>query len=404
MNLGGPTYIPAILSKYLQPEFETLLISGMKDDSEASSDFILKELGIEATYIDTMYRSIRPNKDLAAYRQIKAIIQSFKPDIVHTHAAKAGAIGRLAAKHCGVPVVLHTFHGHVFHSYFNALKTQVFINLERYFARISSRIIAISPKQKIELGEEFKICANKKIEVIPLGFDLSRFYTDQAKKRIGFRQKYQIAEDEIAIGIIGRLVPIKNHKLFLDALSLLQKKVQNTPYANKVRAFVIGDGEERDNILQYAENIGLDYATAKQATQKKATLTFTSWITTIDQAYAGLDIVALTSLNEGTPVALIEAQAAQKAIVSTDVGGVTDIVQANKTALIADSGDAVQISKHLYTLVSNENLRLKMGQTGRPFAEKKFGYATMVANTSKLYTQLLCEADVKYRKRDKKEE
>jgi len=183
LNLGGPTYNAAYLSRYLADDYETMLVAGLKDDSEASSEHIVQDLGIEPVYIKNMYRSINPFKDSEAYSQIKKIIKEFKPDIVHTHAAKAGALGRMAAADSNVKAVVHTFHGHVFHSYFNPVKTKLFLQIERYLASKSHKIIAISEKQKEELGETYKVCKKEKIEVIPLGFNLDRFTEAQEEKR-----------------------------------------------------------------------------------------------------------------------------------------------------------------------------------------------------------------------------
>ena len=214
-NIGGPTYNAAYLTKYLPEEYETLLIGGDKEESEDSSQHILGELGINPVIIPEMRRAIRFGNDYSAYKKIKQIIEEFKPDIVHTHASKAGTLGRMAAFSCKVPAVVHTFHGHVFHSYFNKTKTKIFKRIERKLAQKSSAIVAISNTQKQELGLVHKIADLNKIEVIPLGFDLNRFQENLSKKRAVFRTKYQIEDDEIAIGIIGRLVPIKNHDFFL---------------------------------------------------------------------------------------------------------------------------------------------------------------------------------------------
>ena len=150
-NLGGPTFNAAYLTKYLQPEFETKLIGGLKDESEDNSEFIVQDLGLEYLIVENMRRSINIRKDWKAYQQIVEIIKSFKPDIVHTHASKAGFLGRLAAIQEKVPVIVHTFHGHVFHSYFGKFKSYVYKLIERYLAKRSSMIIAISDEQKREL-------------------------------------------------------------------------------------------------------------------------------------------------------------------------------------------------------------------------------------------------------------
>ena len=385
LNLGGPTYNAAYLTKYLAPEFETLLLSGMKEDSEESSEFIVKEMGIEPVYIPEMRRSINPGQDYKAYKRIKSIIKEFKPDIVHTHAAKAGTVGRLAAKACGVPVIVHTFHGHVFHSYFGSFKTSVFIGIEQYLAKKSTKIIAISEHQKKELVNQFHICPERKIAVIPLGFDLARFQENMDEKRKDFRSKYLLDDDEIAIGIIGRLVPIKNHQLFIRAIEILLQRT-----TKKIRAFIIGDGEERKNIEYLAKSLNMDFIDFN-TDPRKATITFTSWIKEIDWAMAGMDIIALTSLNEGTPVSLIEAQAANRAIVSTNVGGIENIVLPNVTALLDSPGKLFGMANNLLWLVENEHIRKQMGEKGWENVNKKFSFTQLVENTRTLYNQLLIE-------------
>jgi glycosyltransferase involved in cell wall biosynthesis len=218
---------------------------------------------------------------------------------VHTHAAKPGAIGRLAASAMNVPAIVHTFHGHVFHSYFNTLKTNLFINTERYLARRSHAIVAISRQQKKELAEDFKIAPPEKFHVIPLGFDLDRFCTDQEEKRAAFRSEFDLAEDEIAIGIIGRLVPVKNHYLFLKAIAHVLQSSNK-----KIKAFIIGDGETRADLENIAAQADIKFSTETDDLHPHP-LVFTSWRRDVDVINAGLDIVALTSFNEGTPVSLI---------------------------------------------------------------------------------------------------
>jgi glycosyltransferase involved in cell wall biosynthesis len=382
-NLGGPTFNAAYLTKYLGDDFETLLVGGDKDDTEESSTFILDQLGLEPIIIPEMRRDIGLKEDKIAYQKLKKIIQEFKPDIVHTHASKAGTLGRMAASKCNVPVVIHTFHGHVFHSYFGKTKTLVFKNIERYLARKSTAIIAISDIQKQELFSEHKICKSAKIKVIPLGFDLSRFQENLEEKRISFRKKYLLENDEIAIGIIGRLVPIKNHRFFIDAIHQLIQKTNK-----KIRVFIIGDGEEKDNLLNYCAQLDIDFIEFIKE-QGKATITFTSWIKEIDWANAGLDIIALSSLNEGTPVSLIEAQASNKPIVTTNVGGVENVVLTNQTAIIVSPNDLNGFYNALLKLVEDDELRLKMGKEGWNHVREKFHYTRLVNDMQKLYVSLL---------------
>ncbi len=382
-NIGGPTYNAAYLTKYLSPDFETLLIGGYKDKTEDSSEFIVKDLGIEPIIIPEMHRKINLINDILAYRKIKKIINDFKPDIVHTHASKAGAIGRFAALSSKVPVIVHTFHGNIFHSYFNSYKSKFFVKIEQELAKKTKKIIAISKTQKYELSEIYKITKPENIEVIPIGMDLAKFQEDSETKRQNFRKDYNIGIDEIAIGIVGRLVPVKNHQLFLEAVKYVK---ENT--TKKVRAFIIGDGESRKFIENKAKELKLDFIDSSK-TNGKSTLTFTSWIKNIDYVYAGLDIVTLTSINEGTPVSLIEAQAANKPIVSTNAGGIEDVVIPNITALLSKNGNVADFSQKLLTLVQDEKLRSDLSKKGSNHVKENFNYLHLVNKMKKLYYELL---------------
>lgn len=339
-------------------------------------------MGIKPVIIKEMQRKINPRKDLIAYRKIKQIIKEYKPDIVHTHASKAGMLGRLAAINTNVPIIIHTFHGHIFHSYFNAYKTKFFKEIERKLANRSSKIIAISEKQQYELSEVHKIAQKDKFSVIPLGFDLTKFHENTDYKRTKFRNDYKIADDEIAIAIVGRLAPIKNHSLFLKAIKFV---VDNS--SKKIRAFIIGDGESRKEIIKKAEMLGLDYSFKKE----KATINFTSWITDVDCVYAGVDIVTLTSLNEGTPVSLIEAQAANKPVLSTKVGGIENVVISEKTGLLANIDDTFDYSNKLLKLVENNDFRYNLSKQGWQNVKEKYSYESLIRNTENLYNELLSQ-------------
>lgn len=378
-NLGGPTYNAAYLTKYLEPDYETLLIGGQHDESEKSSMHILDNLGLKPIIIPEMQRSLNPYKDQIAFKKIQNIIKEFKPDIVHTHAAKAGALGRRAAYKMGVNQIYHTFHGHVFHSYFGNFKTRIFKEIEKNLAKKSTKIIAISEIQKSELSKIHKICPENKIEVIPLGFDLERFNTDKDAKRKEFRKKWNLKENEIAIGIIGRLVPIKNHKFFIDAI---QEVLKNSKVP--IRAFIVGDGEEKQNIINYIKNKNLDFS----LNYNPATFHLTSWIKEIDRVNSGMDIICLTSLNEGTPVSLIEAQASGKPIVSTKTGGIENIVLENKTALLSEKNDLHNFSKNLLSLVNDSNKRKLFSKFGLE-KSKDFHYDQLVNNIKNLYENKL---------------
>jgi glycosyltransferase involved in cell wall biosynthesis len=421
LNLGGPTFNASYLTRYLEPKYETLLVSGMKDDSEASSEFIPQRLGIKPRYVNHMQRALHPIKDYRAYRELRAIIREFKPDIVHTHAAKPGTVGRLAAIHEKVPVVLHTFHGHVFHSYFGKAKTKLFIEIERYLAKRSSGIIAISPSQKEELGNQFGIAPLNRIHVVPLGFDLDRFRSDRDSKRKAFRDQYGLGQNDLAVGIIGRLVPVKNHALFLSAFKQVWTKwmAQHSDEAHqpshrghpslhqtlvpdprdpsskppRLVAFIIGDGESRKEVETACRQVQLPFSAAHDVEGQRpamdAAVVFTSWIKDVDRALAGLDIVALSSKNEGTPVSLIESMAAGKPCVSTDVGGIRDILPESMRKALVQPNDRDGFADSLDQLVFSPSLRESWGRDGEEDVFQRFGYQRLVGDVDALYASLL---------------
>lgn len=380
-NIGGPTYNATFLTRYMSDEFETMLVGGLPEEGEADSLYILEEHGVKPILIPEMKRQPNFNSDRAAYLKIKQIIQEFKPHIVHTHAAKAGAIGRKAAKDCGVPIIIHTFHGHVFHSYFGKIKTWIYKMVERNLAKKSTGIIAISDLQKKELSEDFSICKKDKIKVIPLGFDLLRFQNNLANKRALTRSKYQISDNEVAIAIVGRLAPIKNHDFFLDVI----EGVLNRQLNQKFRVFIVGDGETKSQIEARINSIHEHFQTN--------VIEMTSWIKDIPTFNAGMDMICLTSKNEGTPVSLIEAQASGVPVITTNVGGVKDIIAQNETGFVVESVDEF-IDKVCY-LIENEKKRQEMSQNGWSFVKEKFHYTRLVKDMENYYKELIENKGVK---------
>ena len=374
-NIGGPTYNATFLTRFMDDKYETLLIGGTHEEGESDSLHILEEYGISPLLITEMQRIPSFKSDRAAYKKIKQIIQEFKPDIVHTHAAKAGALGRKAAFACNVPVVIHTFHGHVFHSYFGKIKTFIFKTIERRLARKSDGIIAISNIQKKELSEIHKICPASKIKVIPLGFDLEKFHLNKEINREKTRVQFGIKEDEIAIAIVGRLAAIKNHTLFLN---VVEQICQET--TKKVTFFIVGDGDERPSIEKRVNELNEKFGKI---------IVMTSWVKDIGPFNAGMDIICLTSDNEGTPVSLIEAQAGGLPIVTTDVGGVKDILLDGQTGYVVPKNNVSLFSEKLLHLVEDEMLRKSFSEKGWDFVKNKFHYTTLVNNMDEYYQFLL---------------
>ncbi len=373
-NIGGPTYNATFLTRFISDEYETLLIGGLPEKDEKDSLHILEHYGVKAELIPSMQRIPNFRSDRKAYKELKKIIRDFQPDIVHTHAAKAGALGRKAAFACKVPVVVHTFHGHVFHSYFSAWKTSIFKFIERRLAKKSTGIIAISPIQKEELWKEHRVCPADKIKVIPLGFDLTRFHEARKTQREISRSQWNLSEDEVAVAIVGRLVPIKNHSLFLSVIEqLCERKI-------KARFFIVGDGSEKEILLEKAKVLTESFGVE---------ITFTSWIKDIAHFNAGMDVICLTSDNEGTPVSLIEAQASGVPIVSTDVGGVRDIVSEGETGFVVPKKNVTAFEEKLSFLIKNKNIREKMSQNGWSYVQTKFSYQRLVKDMEEYYSELL---------------
>ena len=387
--VGGPSHNVTLLTAYLSPEFETKLLVGKKDPAEKDATFIADQFGLVPVEISEMRRSILPFYDIIAYFKIKKIIQEFKPDIVHTHASKSGAIGRLAAKSCNVPLIVHTFHGHVFHSYFNSFMSKIIVRFERFFAKKTDAIIAISDSQRQELIEVYKIAPAEKVFTVPLGFNLDKYSVDQETKGIIFRNKYGFEKSELIVGIVGRLVPIKNHDMFLEVAAIVKAKTNQ-----QVRFAIIGDGESRPGIEKKAAELGLSYSYYITSPKVKTDIVVTSWETEIDQALAGLDIVVLTSNNEGTPVSLIEAQSAYIPVVSTNVGGVEDIVIHGETGFITEVGDVQLFADYVLKLIEDSELRSRMGRHGYDNVIKRYSKQRLINDMRKLYLSFLTKKKV----------
>lgn len=381
-NLGGPTYNVALLTKYLAPEFETLLVGAHHEPGEESSEFILKDLGVDYTILPSMGRDIHPFKDLKTLLEVVALIRRFRPHIVHTHASKAGAVGRVAAWLCRVPVVVHTFHGHVFHSYFNPSKTTFYKNLERFLASLSDAIIAISPRQKEELAFEHKICRPEKIHVVPLGFQLERFLKLDEEDKTKARRRYQIPEDAFVLGTIGRLAPIKNHALLIEAFAAFSARVQSRP-----RLVIVGDGTLLEELRAKAHSLGLK--TGFKRWEADADVLFTGWIKYVEEILPAFNVMVLSSLNEGTPVSLIEAQAAGLPVISTRVGGVEDVVFPGKTSLLVPSCDAVALAQAMEATYRQKDEFQADLHEARRFVSASYSAEALANNMRNLYHQLL---------------
>lgn len=374
-NIGGPTFNATFLTRFLSDDYETMLVGGLPEGDESDSLHIPESYGLTPILIEELVRNPSVSSDRKAYKRLKEIMKEFQPHIVHTHASKAGALGRKAASSCKIPIIVHTFHGHIFHSYFGKVKTRLFKEIERSLAKKSSAIVAISERQREELCNVHQICAIEKTHVVPLGFDLQPFNDKRTQGRVAKREELGLTDDTIAIAIVGRFAPIKNHDLFFDAMTNVLSKT-----SKKLKLFVVGDGSERENIEKRAAELNHKYPEVVE---------LTSWITDIASFNAGIDLICLTSNNEGTPVSLIEAQAACIPVITTDVGGVRDIVKDGDTGFVVPVNNAALFAERVLELIENEKKREKMSQNGWTFVKDTFNYNTLATNMDRLYKGLL---------------
>ena len=382
-NVGGPVYNAAYLTKYLNSDlYETLLIGGKPEKHEQQADYILDDLKVNYRQLNYMRRAIYPLFDLISLIQIIVIIYNYKPNIIHTHAAKSGLLGRLAALFYYKKVkVVHTYHGNVFEGYFSNIKNRILLFIERFLASKSTKIIAISKLQSHDLIFKYKICEKEKIEIVPLGFDLYRFTENISAKREKLRQEFNVNNSTIVITIVGRVVPIKNHQLFIDVINYCKNKS-----TRKIKAIIVGDGSETEKIIDYVINNELSYS--YKDISKECDVAFTSWRSDIDSILAASDIVCLTSLNEGTPVSIIESMASETASIATNVGGVADII-ANNISGIVSSNEVNDYGENLLKIIEDDNLRLKLGKNGKSMSLNNYNYTKLVSNIDSLYQKII---------------
>jgi glycosyltransferase involved in cell wall biosynthesis len=309
LNIGGPAIQAVTLSDlFSRGRFRTRLVCGQVGTQEGDMSYLATSRQVDPVVLPTLGREISFFDDMRSFSELRKIISEFTPHIIHTHTAKAGFLGRLAGiganarRIFGAKIKLvHTFHGHVFHSYFSSLKTSAFIQIERFLARFTDRIIAVSPSQAGDICEVYRIARPERVQVVPLGFDLSGFE----------RLSPPAPQGVFSVGIIGRLTPVKNHRMLFEAVKILNGQGEGHAF----KFHVVGDGELREALTREAAALGIE-----------KDVLFTGWQQEMAEVYRKLDAVVLTSLNEGTPVSLIEAMAAARPVIATDVGGVRDLM------------------------------------------------------------------------------
>ncbi len=371
LNIGGVAiYVIELVSRLNDAGYDSQLVCGMVGENEGDMRYIADEKHLSVTVIDSLGREISLIGDLVTLYRLWRLIRHERPDIVHTHTAKAGLVGRVAAWLSGVPVIVHTFHGHVFSGYFGPTKTRVFIALDQLCSRISGAIITLSTGLKRELAEVYHIAPAAKIEVIELGFDLSKLLAVH-KSDSQFRVQHRIPENVPLVGIVGRLVPIKNHELFLSAARHVLDQRSDVYFA------IIGDGERRPELEALAAQIGI-----------LEHVCFTGWITDLLPVYVTLDVLVLCSKNEGLPVSLIEAMAAGVPVVATAVGGVTDLLDSGRLGAIVPSDDVEALSEAVL-MALNDPLTRQTAETAREAVRQRYDIAHSLEKTDMLYKRLL---------------
>ena len=372
LNIGGPaTHVALANSGLADRGWETLLLFGSVEADEAEVDLGATTIPMER--IPTLARSIRPIPDLRSAAAIARVIRRFRPDVIHTHLSKAGLLGRPVALATSRAVRIHTFHGTVFGGYFGATASGAIVRAERFLGHRSDAIVALSDRQRDELIEA-RIAPAARIKVVPLGLDLERFATarDDAARQAA-RSMLGIPADALVIVAIGRLVPIKRLERLIDAFAVVAGRVPGS------LLYLVGDGSERETLQARVAAAGL-----------LDRVTFVGWSGSTPDWYAGTDVVALTSDREGTPLALIEAAAAGRPVVATDVGGVADVVADGSTGFVVPASSVDALADRLTQLALDPDLRRAMGREA-PAHAIRYSADRLVSDLDRLYRDTLAE-------------
>ncbi|MGM0428109.1 MAG: glycosyltransferase [Thermodesulfobacteriota bacterium] len=391
LNIGGPSIHVSLLTRGLDPDrFESILVSGSVSDLEGDMRYVPERLGIKPIFIPSLKREIHLPGDLKSLVRLLKLLKRERPHIVHTHTAKAGTLGRIAVflhnlSHKRKILAIHTFHGHVLQGYFSWTKSKLFMWAERLLASITDAIIAISKSQMRELAGTYGLAPESKFRIVKLGFDL-RTFSCLENVRGRFKMDLGVGRDTILIGIVGRLVSIKNHRMFLDAAGIFIKQHPNLD----AKFVVVGDGELRNALLSHAKTLGI----ADQ-------VIFRGWEKDLPRVYADLDILALTSVNEGTPVSIIEAMASRVPVAATNAGGVRDLLgplsprnggtrfHVCRHGILCGQNDAQGLADGIGFLWSETRLREEIVKAAREFVHQHYTEQRLLEDIESVYTELL---------------
>ncbi len=377
LNIGGPAIQAVLLTRELADAgHSTSLLVGNVPESEGSMEYLADEMGVDLVRISGLSREVSVFSDLRAFWNLYRWLKRERPDILHTHTAKAGALGRLAAFASGIPCV-HTYHGNVFEGYFSRKKSAAYVLIERLLARGTKRIIAVSPRQREDLAGRFRVAPADRISTVRLGFDLDGFL-NVAQARFSENNGHR----PLSVAWVGRLTAVKDPLMFPKIAALCAGANANTTF------LMVGDGELRAQVE--AENRSLGLADR---------LRLIGWQRDMVSIYRQVDTLLLTSINEGTPVAAIEAMAAGCAVVLPDVGGVADLMWGHPENLsgysLFDNGILVTrrtpetFAAALNWLALNPQRRARMGRAANLFAQQNFSKERLVQEIEKVYVSVL---------------
>jgi glycosyltransferase involved in cell wall biosynthesis len=377
LNIGGPSIQATYLTTALEPlGYRTRLFHGRLGEGEGDMRYLLQP-NADVIFVETLCRPVSPIDDARSFVRLYRELKRLRPAIVHTHMAKAGLVGRLAAVAYNATRgsaprarIVHTYHGHVLEGYFGSAATAVFIAFERALARLSDAIVAISPAIRRELLEVYRIGRESQYRVVRLGFNLAPFSAIDDRARAEARRALDLPNDVPVITTVGRLTAIKRHTLFLDVF----KRVLDR-HANAV-ALIAGDGELRGELEAHAASLGI-----------AGQVRFLGWRRDLTTIYGATDVFLLTSRNEGTPVALIEAMASGVPGVSTDVGGVRDVIGDTDTGVTGD--DTGALADGVLGFLADPVRRIRSGQLARTRVLQHFDIQRLVHEIADLYNDLL---------------
>jgi glycosyltransferase involved in cell wall biosynthesis len=375
LNMGGPALHVSYLTNGLAGRgYETTLAAGSLARGESSMSFVADELDVKVETIPQLHREISPLYDPLTVARIVGLIQRVRPHILHTHTAKAGAVGRIAAVLAGEarpPIVVHTFHGHVLRGYFDPAKTAFFRALERALARRTTRLVAVSPEVRDDLVG-LGIAPAEKFSVIRLGIDLERRLAASDNDGTALRRLFGVAADEFVVGWVGRMTAIKRVDDVLLAFRALRDRGVDA------RLCLVGDGPDREDVEQRAHDLGIARHTL-----------FVGYQRDVAPYYSFFDAFVLPSANEGTPVSAIESLAAGRPVVATGVGGTPDVVEDGADGMLVAVGDVDAIAAALERLAHDPELRRRLGAHGRERVVARYRVERLVDDVDALYRELL---------------